>query len=68
MSYKGSDFYDNDVNLEKYIERRKWQENANDTLEKPVSSNGWAAPSTNTTAPLRIITAHCSKRDLPSKT
>ncbi|CAH1222700.1 hypothetical protein PAECIP111892_05180 [Paenibacillus auburnensis] len=22
MSYKGSDFYDNDANLEKYIERR----------------------------------------------
>jgi SAM-dependent methyltransferase len=36
MSYKGSDFYDNDDNLEKYIERRQWEENANDTLEKPV--------------------------------
>lgn len=36
MSYHGSDFYDNDKNFEKYMERRQWQENANDTLEKPV--------------------------------
>ncbi|WP_098742175.1 class I SAM-dependent methyltransferase [Paenibacillus sp. EZ-K15] len=36
MSYHGSDFYDNDTNFEKYMERRQGQENANDTLEKPV--------------------------------
>lgn len=36
MQGRGSDFYDNDANFEKYMERRKWQENANDTLEKPV--------------------------------
>lgn len=36
MSYIGSDFYDNDLNFEKYMERRQWRENANDTLEKPV--------------------------------
>ena len=36
MSEHGSDFYDNDANFEKYMERRQWQENANDTLEKPV--------------------------------
>jgi ubiquinone/menaquinone biosynthesis C-methylase UbiE len=36
MNYNGSDFYDNDTNFAKYMERRQWQENANDTLEKPV--------------------------------
>lgn len=36
MSTTGSDFYDNNTNFEKYMERRQWQENANDTLEKPV--------------------------------
>jgi len=36
MNYRGSDFYDNDTNFVKYMERRQWQENANDTLEKPV--------------------------------
>ncbi|MBY0115781.1 class I SAM-dependent methyltransferase [Paenibacillus sp. FSL L8-0435] len=36
MKGRGSDFYDNEANFEKYMERRKWQENANDTLEKPV--------------------------------
>lgn len=36
MSEHGSDFYDNNANFEKYMERRQWQENANDTLEKPV--------------------------------
>ena len=32
----GSQFYDNDENFEKYMERRYGKENANDTLEKPV--------------------------------
>jgi len=36
MKARGSDFYDDEANFEKYMERRKWQENANDTLEKPV--------------------------------
>ncbi|MFS0872547.1 class I SAM-dependent methyltransferase [Paenibacillus xylanilyticus] len=36
MSERGSDFYDQEANFEKYMERRQWQENANDTLEKPV--------------------------------
>jgi len=36
MGYRGPEFYDNEENFEKYMERRKWQENANDTLEKPV--------------------------------
>lgn len=36
MSYRGSEFYDNNSNFENYMQRRKWQENANDTLEKPV--------------------------------
>lgn len=36
MGYRGPDFYDNEENFEKYMERRQWQENANDTLEKPV--------------------------------
>lgn len=36
MKDRGSDFYENEANFEKYMERRKWQENANDTLEKPV--------------------------------
>lgn len=36
MSYNGSDFYDNDTNFENYMQRRQGQENANDTLEKPI--------------------------------
>ncbi|MCM3494811.1 methyltransferase domain-containing protein [Paenibacillus lactis] len=36
MRNHGTDFYDNDANFEKYMQRRQWQENANDTLEKPV--------------------------------
>ncbi|SEK42421.1 Methyltransferase domain-containing protein [Paenibacillus sp. OK003] len=36
MSERGSDFYEDGANFEKYMERRQWQENANDTLEKPV--------------------------------
>ncbi|MBH5316845.1 class I SAM-dependent methyltransferase [Paenibacillus sp. GSMTC-2017] len=36
MSYNGFQFYDNETNFEKYMERRAWKENANDTLEKPV--------------------------------
>nr|WP_261779989.1 class I SAM-dependent methyltransferase [Paenibacillus xylanexedens] len=36
VSEHGSDFYDNNANFAKYMERRQWQENANDTLEKPV--------------------------------
>lgn len=36
MSYNGSDFYDNDTNFKNYMQRRQGQENANDTLEKPV--------------------------------
>lgn len=36
MHYNGSEFYDNETNFAKYMERRQWQENANDTLEKPV--------------------------------
>lgn len=36
MSYHGSDFYDDNSNFELYMQRRQWQENANDTLEKPV--------------------------------
>lgn len=38
MSYNGSHFYDNDANFTNYMERRKWGENANDTLEKPIIS------------------------------
>jgi ubiquinone/menaquinone biosynthesis C-methylase UbiE len=36
MNSKGSEFYDNDDNFNNYMERRQWEENANDTLEKPV--------------------------------
>lgn len=36
MVYRGSDFYDNPDQFERYMERRKAEENANDTLEKPV--------------------------------
>jgi len=36
MSYRGSDFYDRDENFARYMERRQAEENANDTLEKPV--------------------------------
>ncbi|WP_134685792.1 class I SAM-dependent methyltransferase [Brevibacillus migulae] len=36
MKYCGSQFYDNDENFQSYQERRSQQENANDTLEKPV--------------------------------
>lgn len=38
MHYRGSEFYDNDSNFKNYMERRNRQENANDTLEKPVIS------------------------------
>lgn len=37
MAYKGSQFYDDEQLLNKYLERRRWNENANDTIEKPVS-------------------------------
>jgi len=36
MSNNGPQFYDNDRNFTTYMERRRKQENANDTLEKPV--------------------------------
>lgn len=36
MSEKGSDFYDNDAVFQTYMELRQGQDNANDTLEKPV--------------------------------
>ncbi len=36
MSERGSDFYDNDAVFETYMERRQGQDNANDTLERPV--------------------------------
>lgn len=36
MAYKGSQFYDDEQLLNKYLERRRWNENANDTIEKPV--------------------------------
>ncbi|MFC5701935.1 class I SAM-dependent DNA methyltransferase [Cohnella faecalis] len=36
MSYKGYQFYDDDQNFQKYLERRNWAENANDTIEKPI--------------------------------
>lgn len=36
MNYHGSDFYDRDENFARYMERRQAEENANDTLEKPV--------------------------------
>ncbi|HZG17516.1 MAG TPA: class I SAM-dependent methyltransferase [Candidatus Bathyarchaeia archaeon] len=36
MKYYGSQFYDNDENFKSYQERRSHQENANDTLEKPI--------------------------------
>ncbi|MDR9856477.1 class I SAM-dependent methyltransferase [Paenibacillus sp. VCA1] len=36
MVYKGSQFYDDEQLLTKYLERRRWDENANDTIEKPV--------------------------------
>lgn len=36
MGERGSDFYDNDAVFQTYMERRRGQDNANDTLEKPV--------------------------------
>lgn len=35
-SYRGSDHYDQEVFLDHYLQRRSWNENANDTLEKPI--------------------------------
>lgn len=35
-SYRGSDHYDQEAFLDRYLQRRSWNENANDTLEKPV--------------------------------
>lgn len=35
-SCRGSDYYDQDGFLERYLQRRSWNENANDTLEKPI--------------------------------
>jgi len=36
MKYRGSEFYENQTNFKRYMDRRKREENANDTLEKPV--------------------------------
>jgi SAM-dependent methyltransferase len=36
MSYRGSHFYDEEQNFKNYLERRNWNENANDTIEKPI--------------------------------
>lgn len=35
-SYRGSEHYDQEAFLERYLQRRSWNENANDTLEKPI--------------------------------
>lgn len=35
-SYRGSDQYDEKAFLDNYLQRRNWNENANDTLEKPI--------------------------------
>lgn len=32
----GSHFYDQNQNFKNYLERRSWNENANDTIEKPI--------------------------------
>lgn len=34
--YNGSEFYDNESNFVNYQKRREWNENANDTIEKPI--------------------------------
>ena len=47
MSYNGSDFYDNHSNFENYMRRRQGQENANDTLEKPVIWRCWEMSQTS---------------------
>ncbi|TFE19351.1 hypothetical protein [Cohnella luojiensis] len=36
MDYRGSQFYGEDHNFKNYLERRKWSENANDSIEKPI--------------------------------
>jgi SAM-dependent methyltransferase len=36
MEYRGSQFYDDDLSFGRYLERRKWNENANDTIERPI--------------------------------
>lgn len=36
MAYRGSQHYDKEDFLKSYLELRKWTENANDTLEKPI--------------------------------
>ncbi|WP_422659211.1 class I SAM-dependent DNA methyltransferase [Paenibacillus sp. EC2-1] len=35
-SYRGSEHYDQEAFLDRYLQRRSWNENANDTLEKPI--------------------------------
>lgn len=34
--YRGSQFYDEEHTFKNYLERRNWNENANDTIEKPI--------------------------------
>lgn len=34
--YRGSQFYDEEHTFKNYMERRNWNENANDTIEKPI--------------------------------
>jgi len=36
MDYKGFQFYEDEHVLNRYLERRQWDENANDTIEKPI--------------------------------
>ncbi|MEC0240342.1 methyltransferase domain-containing protein [Paenibacillus dokdonensis] len=36
MEHRGSEFYDDALIFKKYLDRRSWTENANDTLEKPI--------------------------------
>lgn len=36
MKNTGSEFYDNEDNFKNYLQRREWNENVNDTIEKPI--------------------------------
>ncbi|MCG7407338.1 methyltransferase domain-containing protein [Paenibacillus sp. ACRRX] len=36
MTQRGYEFYDNQQTFDNYIERRSWNDNVNDTIEKPI--------------------------------
>lgn len=38
MKNTGPEFYDNEENFKSYLQRREWNENVNDTIEKPIIS------------------------------